>query len=111
MAIDGIQGGAGRIHLPMERGIDRAAERRAPATGTTGTGAPARESAGLGLEPGVLPKEAPPGTDPELWSVLTTEERAYYARAQALGPLTYRPGAANAAREAVGRGGRIDIRV
>ena len=33
--------------------------------------------------------EAPPGTDPELWSALTAEERAFFARIGALGPLTY----------------------
>jgi translation initiation factor IF-2 len=35
------------------------------------------------------PAEAPPGTDPELWSVLTGEERAYFAKAATMGPLTY----------------------
>ncbi|MBL8982435.1 MAG: hypothetical protein JNL26_09655 [Gemmatimonadetes bacterium] len=32
---------------------------------------------------------APPGTDPELWTVLTPDERAYFARLGAMGPLTY----------------------
>jgi hypothetical protein len=36
-----------------------------------------------------LPAEAPPGTDPELWSVMTGEERAYFAKAATMGPLTY----------------------
>jgi len=36
-----------------------------------------------------LPAEAPPGTDPELWKVLTSEERQHFATAGARGPLTY----------------------
>ncbi|MDF1504966.1 hypothetical protein, partial [Roseisolibacter sp. H3M3-2] len=36
-----------------------------------------------------LPAEPPAGTDPALWSVLTGEERAYFAKAAAMGPLTY----------------------
>src|SRR5689334_11798963 len=36
-----------------------------------------------------LPAEAPAGTDPELWGVLTSEERAFFAKAAASGPLTY----------------------
>lgn len=31
----------------------------------------------------------PPGTDPELWTVLTPDERAYFAKLGAMGPLTY----------------------
>ena len=38
---------------------------------------------------GALPAEAPQGTDPELWSVLTGEERAFFAKAAQSGPLTY----------------------
>ena len=29
------------------------------------------------------------GTDPALWSVLSGEERAFFAKAGAMGPLTY----------------------
>jgi hypothetical protein len=36
-----------------------------------------------------LAAAAPQGTDPELWSVLTGEERAYFAKAATMGPLTY----------------------
>jgi hypothetical protein len=42
-----------------------------------------------GTPQGALPSEAPTGTDPALWSVLTGEERAYFAKAAASGPLTY----------------------
>jgi hypothetical protein len=37
----------------------------------------------------VVPAEAPPGTDPTLWSVLTSEERSFFAKSAASGPLTY----------------------
>jgi hypothetical protein len=62
-----------------------------------------------------LPTDAPAGTDPALWSVLTTEERAFFAKAAASGPLTYGRVAAGMnnplaqAAPAV-RGGRLDVR-
>jgi hypothetical protein len=64
-----------------------------------------------------LPAEAPPGTDPELWGVLTSEERAFFAKAASMGPLTYGRAAAGingAAALQQGspamRGGRLDVR-
>ena len=33
--------------------------------------------------------QPPEGTDPKLWSILTSEERSFFARAGAQGPLTY----------------------
>jgi hypothetical protein len=36
-----------------------------------------------------VPVQAPPGTDPELWSVLSADERAFFAKVGAMGPLTY----------------------
>jgi hypothetical protein len=36
-----------------------------------------------------IPAQAPAGTDPELWSVLTQDERAHFAALGAMGPLTY----------------------
>jgi hypothetical protein len=60
----------------------------------------------------VLPSEPPAGTDPELWQVLTSEERAYFARLTSLGPLTYgRPASSPVSSETpLDRGGRIDVR-
>ena len=56
--------------------------------------------------------EAPAGTDPALWSILTSEERGFFAKTQAMGPLTY--GRVMAARTQPAmpavRGGRLDIR-
>lgn len=58
---------------------------------------------------------APPGTDPELWSILTSEERAFFARRSDTGPLTYakvmRPDRHATPSAPTARGGRVDIRV
>jgi hypothetical protein len=55
--------------------------------------------------------EAPPGTDPELWSVLTGEERRFFAQARAMGPVTYGKGNLGMAELALQRGVRLDVRV
>ncbi len=73
--------------------------------------APARQPTASGAAgQGALAAEAPQGTDPALWNVLTSEERAFFARARAMGPLTYGPGASSDA-PGVSLGGRIDLRV
>ncbi|HEY0776460.1 MAG TPA: hypothetical protein VGD56_00715, partial [Gemmatirosa sp.] len=75
----------------------------------------------LGTTQASLPAEAPAGTDPELWGVLTGEERAFFAKSSASGPLTYGRVAAGvqalqgnaAAANAFGaaaRGGRLDVK-
>lgn len=60
-----------------------------------------------------VPAEAPAGTDPALWSILSGEERAFFAKAGAMGPLTY--GRAfndmKAAQLPANRGGRLDIKI
>ena len=58
-----------------------------------------------------LPAEAPSGTDPQLWSVLSADERTFFARARAMGPLTYGPGSSNNAFAGPASGGRLDIRI
>lgn len=55
--------------------------------------------------------EAPPGTDPALWSVLTSEERSLLASAQPAGPLTYGPSRGVPVSPGGPLGGRIDLRV
>jgi hypothetical protein len=59
-----------------------------------------------------VPAEAPAGTDPALWSVLTAEERNFFAKSSALGPLTY--GRYKAAMQPptppAARGVRLDVR-
>lgn len=60
---------------------------------------------------GAVPAEAPSGTDPELWSVLTSEERNFFARNAALGPLTYsRIKAVSQPTPPAARGIRLDVR-
>ena len=60
-----------------------------------------------------VPAEAPAGTDPALWSVLSRDERAFFAKAGAMGPLTY--GRAfqemKSAQLPASRGGRLDVKV
>ena len=62
-----------------------------------------------------LPAQAPPGTDPELWAVLSADERTFFAKAGAMGPLTYGRMMAGgqytpASPAAYARGGRIDVK-
>ena len=68
-----------------------------------------------GAPANVASAKAPEGTDPKLWSVLTSEERAFFAKASN-GPLTYsrltNPNRTAGASPAMSiRGGRVDIRV
>jgi hypothetical protein len=60
-----------------------------------------------------VPVEPPPGTDPALWSVLSGEERAFFAKAGAMGPLTYGRvlQEMKTAQLPVSRGGRLDVKV
>ena len=73
----------------------------------TQTQAPARQGQQA------VPVEPPPGTDPALWSVLSGEERAFFAKAGAMGPLTY--GRAfqemKSPQLPVARGGRLDVKI
>ena len=78
---------------------------RTPAR-TPGHGTEAHAGSGVNL-----PERTPSGTDPDLWSVLTSEERDFFARARAMGPLTYGPSAGGAGPNAPARGGRVDLRV
>jgi hypothetical protein len=57
-----------------------------------------------------LPVQPPPGTDPELWSVLSPDERAFFAKAGAMGPLTYGRMLTNTATPPSARGGRLDVK-
>lgn len=55
---------------------------------------------------------APAGVDQDLWSILSREERSYFVKAGAMGPLTYgrsQP-AAGVAQAPLMRGGRLDIK-
>ncbi|MEX0912606.1 MAG: hypothetical protein WD031_04170 [Gemmatimonadota bacterium] len=114
MSLNGVSGVPATLLRPQEGvrpRIDQ--DRPAPATQTPPPAVDTTTRTGL-LAPRqeTLPVEAPEGTDPELWEVLSAEERAYFAKMTAMGPLTYgapsRP--ATSAETPMGRGGRIDVR-
>jgi hypothetical protein len=71
-----------------------------------------RAPAGAPGAAAALPAEAPAGTDPALWSILSSEERGFFAKSQAMGPLTYGRKMAERMEPAMPavRGGRLDIR-
>jgi hypothetical protein len=77
-----------------------AAREPAPAAATQNHGIAAADS-------DAIPVHAPAGTDPALWSVLTADERRFFSRLQAVGPLTYGPRSANVPPGLV-RGVRLD---
>ncbi len=60
-----------------------------------------------------VPAEAPAGTDPALWSILSGEERAFFAKSGSMGPLTYGRAFSDmkAAQLPANRGGRLDIKI
>lgn len=105
---------------PATRGTDGAgSQQRIERPATPAPAAPARP-----LRPAMAPAapaggralgaEPPAGVDPQLWSVLTTDERTHFAKLSAMGPLTYGRGlgafnVADAPPPAV-RGARLDIR-
>ena len=84
MSIHGIRGPYSGI-IPTSA----PATQRPDTTGTQGTGtaqraivrAPVAPSKGVAIAPGsqAVPSQPPTGTDPELWSVLTSDERTYFA--------------------------------
>lgn len=63
--------------------------------------------------PQSVPVDPPPGTDPALWSVLSGEERAFFAKAGAMGPLTYGRALQDlkTSQLPANRGGRLDVKV
>ena len=90
-------------------GGTRPAPERATALPERASTAATRPS--IAATPSSVPPEAPAGTDPALWSVLTTEERTFFAKTASLGPLTYGK-IKNATMPAppAARGGRLDVR-
>jgi hypothetical protein len=100
---------AARIDQTIGRPIDQ--QPRPGAASATGTATPVAPKAS---PKSALTPQAPEGTDPALWSILTTEERAFFANNVTSGPLTYSKimmpnRSASAALPAV-RGGRVDVR-
>jgi len=117
MSINGIRGPYSNAVRPQTPSTVRPNGTQPAAGGAqraTSTQAPA-PSALKGVAPGTgtaVPSQPPQGTDPELWSVLTQDERAYFAKLGAMGPLTYGrvlTGQMPVQAPAV-RGGRLDVK-
>jgi len=85
-------------------------QRRAPAV--QAPHAPAAPNASPAAAAAV-PTQAPAGTDPALWSVLSADERVFFAKLGAMDPLTYGRVLSQAQQSAVpaARGGRLDVKV
>jgi hypothetical protein len=104
------------VGRPLNTGAQQAGQRPAAAPATP---AALRPQQPLAAAQPSLPSEPPAGTDPALWSVLTGEERAYFAKASAMGPLTYSRisagvnalrGTPQPALQGAAIGGRLDVR-
>ena len=92
----------GRVGYPL-----RAPAPAAPAL----PAAPTAPAAPAAIPGAALPVDPPPGTDPELWSVLSADERVFFAKVGAMGPLTYgRMLSAQGPNAPALRGGRLDVR-
>ena len=113
MSIYGIgNSGINRPQLPVRDNARMPGQRPAPssvpAPAPQQTPANARAHAAAGV-----PAEPPPGTDPALWSILSGEERAFFAKAGAMGPLTYGRAFSEmkSAQIPASRGGRLDVKI
>ena len=120
MSIDGINGiGAGYGAVQPGALRPQPAQPQAPGSEQIGNGGVDRPGQPLGVNQAPaarrpqasLPADAPQGTDPQLWSVLTSDERTFFARARAMGPLTYGPGSGANSFAGPASGGRLDIRI
>lgn len=96
-----------RPHAPRPGAAQAPARATRPATPRD-----AGEAAVIAPQRQAIPVEPPPGTDPQLWSILTADERAFFATTAANGPLTYMRvmSPSRAAAPPVARGGRLDVR-
>lgn len=122
MAINGINGARFNpypVTTGSTRGTAPSTERGTAAEGAGRTPtAPAQDVAAAIKQDAasraalVASPHAPDGVDQELWSVLTKEERGFFVKAGAMGPLTYgRSTSPQGAPSApIMRGGRLDIR-
>jgi hypothetical protein len=99
----------------IDQTIGRPLNPQSQAGGTTPAGSSAPSSAtAAGASKSALTPQPPEGTDPALWSILTGEERAYFANNSTNGPLTYTkvmmPNKASSSALPAVRGGRVDVR-
>ena len=113
MNVNGIGGSAAQQLLrPQEKPRTNVEQERAATAAAAPVPARVAASGLLAPRPGVVAPEAPAGTDPELWKVLTSEERSFFSRMSSGGPLTYGRQTATAAPQQAPmvRGGRLDVR-
>jgi hypothetical protein len=117
MSVNGVSGIPAALLRPQETVRQKPDQERpyaAPAPQNSVVPSPGRVGGAGLLAPrqDTLPLEAPAGTDSELWQVLTSEERAYFAKISSMGPLTYgRPSAPTLATDSpMVRGGRLDVK-
>ena len=121
MSLNGINnagyGNVGHTRPDPRERVEQARVRQTDTPQTPATPAPPSLRPATLIAPqagrATLPVEPPPGTDPELWSVLSADDRAFFAKAGAMGPLTYgrvMHAAQSSERPAI-RGGRLDVKV
>lgn len=105
--ISNLPGGVGPYGGPSRSGGTRSTEVAHPETESRTRSEESAASRSTGPA-----SDVPPGTDPELWAVLTVEERAHFTRLRSMGPLTYNSSSsADApAKTQARRGVRLDIR-
>jgi hypothetical protein len=109
MSINGVRGPYGTITqrpvAPNTAQTEAARAKQVARPQPMATPAAPANAAGVSVAP-------PPGTDPELWTVLTPDERSYFAKLGAMGPLTYGrvlSGQMQPPAPSV-RGGRLDVK-
>ncbi|HXT19065.1 MAG TPA: hypothetical protein VN706_25785 [Gemmatimonadaceae bacterium] len=117
MSIYGIgNSGINRPQLPLRDTTgDVRQPGQKPAAGVANTTplAPQQPATAAGRAGAGVPVEPPPGTDPALWSILSGEERAFFAKAGNMGPLTYGRAFTDmkTAQMPANRGGRLDVKI
>jgi hypothetical protein len=86
---------------------------QAPAVVQQPVATPAKTAAPAKQAQSAVPAEAPAGTDPALWSILSTEERSFFAKSGAMGPLTYGRAFTDmkSSQLPANRGGRLDVKI
>jgi hypothetical protein len=111
MNVNGIGGSLASLRPLQQDPRTRVEGERAPQTQAPAATPSLREPAAAQAAGVALPVAPPAGTDPELWSVLSHEERAFFAKVGAMGPLTYgRLMQAQSTEVPTARGGRLDVR-
>ena len=105
---------ATRIDQTIGRPLDQQNPAGTPATGAGSSTPSAARTATKSAPKSALTPQPPDGTDPALWSILTGEERAYFANNSSSGPLTYSkvmmPNRSTSSALPAVRGGRVDVR-